>query len=890
MLSLLYKRTIASLFTVFVMVPTLFLLPFTPTRGPSTVHAYTWFWETEVQTCGPYPWSAFKECLAGAWYTLVVEIPRWIFGLVGIFFDVLLAVSLNSTMIKNPDFVDKGWVILRDISNTFFIFILLYIAISTILQTAGGQTKRLLATLIMIALFMNFSLYATRFIIDVSNVLALEFYVNIGTDEVKFITISQGGPKPLSVSKGFMRAFGIERLLSAESSTSLIVSIWNNFGQRMFLFLMIGIMYIIASVIFFKAALLFLSRVVAFWLLMILSPLAFFSFILPFTRGKVWSRWSSELISQAFLAPIFLFFLYLTLMLAANFTGKTNPFFTEGAPSSIGASIVPIIFIFLQFFMIIALLYMGLKTATGMSGALGTAMTGVGNRLAGYGKTAVGFGTGVALGAGAMAYRQSLGRFMSGQKEKYGSDWEKSKAGRVKLAIANSFAGGSGDIRSIGMVGKLTKMAGIDVGQAGGKGGFEQPVAQRRAEQSKKVEEMLRTDPAGAAKYLASLQDTISLNYNGRSRGINPDDDIKAAMSKLSNDKRQELIKNAKPGKEQDLLKRIQESLGDKMSDKEKKQAALDLARYQNKEAKDTLEEWDTKDLSLDDTIDAQGNVTAKGRIREFKALGQEEQLALYKNMTAKHRKDFLDKEGSIFDALQGKLSAQDKFAITEAAQKFEEVDKKRIEKEGKDMVKKLEEKALPDQISDFKALDSGKQLSVYRNMTPSHRDSLAQSDPTIKPIFDNLYTEIGKNRADKEKFDESTQKARDIEKKARSSANLAVNKEKLRSAPDVAAVERIFNDMQPKDIAQVDPDILLRPHVVQNLSGAALGKIATDGNFNQGQLNSLVGMILDPVRIQQMDIKALETLQKVPALSNWTSDGQKQTIAAEITRRSPRP
>ena len=53
---------------------------------------------------------------------------------------------------------------------------MLYIAISTILNLHGFNTKSTIINVIVIGLFINFSLFATQVIIDSSNIMARVFY------------------------------------------------------------------------------------------------------------------------------------------------------------------------------------------------------------------------------------------------------------------------------------------------------------------------------------------------------------------------------------------------------------------------------------------------------------------------------------------------------------------------------------------------------------------------------------------------------------------------------------------------------------------------------------------------------------------------------------------
>src|SRR3972149_11518169 len=62
-----------------------------------------------------------------------------------------------------------------------FIFVLLYVAIGTILGLSKVNWKKTLVLIVIAALLINFSLFFTKIIVDASNILAWAFYQGIST-------------------------------------------------------------------------------------------------------------------------------------------------------------------------------------------------------------------------------------------------------------------------------------------------------------------------------------------------------------------------------------------------------------------------------------------------------------------------------------------------------------------------------------------------------------------------------------------------------------------------------------------------------------------------------------------------------------------------------------
>ncbi len=586
--------------------------------------------EFTYSDCGFLYWRCIVTDIM---YFLFVAVPAFIFGLSGILFDVFTAFSLSSTVIKNAGFVNEGWVIMRDLSNTFFIFILLYIAIATILQLAGGQTKRLLATLVVVALLMNFSLYITKFVIDVGNVFALEFYVNMGTENPGYIKLSDDDIIPRNIHTTFSNTFNIQRLYADDVMKSLV----GNLPLTAVLFLLVGVMYLVAIFVFMTAGVLFLARVVAFWFLMILSPLAFFSYILPFTQGKVWNRWSSELVNQTFFAPIFLFFVYLTLILAE--TIQKNSLFQAGKNVDTDADLKLLqltLVAFLTFFALITTLLAGLKIAKSMSGALGDSMTKIGQTL-----------TGGALGAGLTAvglggrWASRLARLGVEANEK---DWQKSRIGRGTLAALKFASSGSWDARNIPGIGKgaskLASMAGLDIslGQGFGKGGQAGSVAEKQKAFGDEVKRLLAIDPAAAANYAATHEvignrDTIGM------------------MGQLSATQRSELIAAAKTPKERDRLEKASMALSGRMTEKQKKADEKAQRAGEVENAKSTIEEFESLKTEAERT--AYINDLVNGNpTKNIKPLNDQQKLALYKSMSAAQRAEARNMNPGIFSGI----------------------------------------------------------------------------------------------------------------------------------------------------------------------------------------------------------------------------------------------
>jgi hypothetical protein len=315
--------------------------------------------------------------------------------LAGIFLDFFVHYSTNSDSYKGP-FIEKGWAVVRDVANLFFIIALLYAAFKIILGDHHSNPKKLISTVIMMALLINFSLFATRVVIDASNILAKIFYNNIASVDNKGNPIPPGPGNEKSISIGLIGKYNPQEIITK--------SVYEAQGPSTFALvtlILIGLL-LYTCYLFFSVGMLFVARVVSLWIAMIFSPLAFASETMPSVpMGDMsWRSWLGNLMSNAFLAPVFVFFLYLIVL-----------FLDIGADIAVYATgsntFQKIMHVLIPFMILAGLLMKAKEIAVKMSGEMGKTIQGL---AAGVGTLALG----AATGGAAMLGRQSLGRLATG--------------------------------------------------------------------------------------------------------------------------------------------------------------------------------------------------------------------------------------------------------------------------------------------------------------------------------------------------------------------------------------------------------------------------------------------------------------------------------------------
>jgi len=407
----------------------------------SLLSTLVFFGGVKVVNAWPFSWEEIQINIANA----IIQLASKVLWLAGIMFNYSMSYTLDfKTVIDNVGVVEIGWKIFRDLSNMMFIFILLAIAIATILGIQSYGAKNLLKNVILVALLMNFSLFTTKLIIDASNVFTAGFYSAITKE-------TQAEEKDASWDKGisaiFSSALKLETIYKsddmAKSSTKVngtvmtVKNIWTIciFGS---------IFLIVTAFVFFAASILFVKRLVVLMFLMMLSPLAFLGMILPATSSYS-KQWWSTLFKESFYAPIFVMFIYVVAL------GITDDKFQKmfGGEKS-GSSFASVItgnagggmsFVIFNFILIIGLMLASIITASKLGAAGASGMESMGKNLNKWGQGKIKGGTGKMLGAttfgvgGRLARKAVGGTSQRAADAITGSNWAKRGGIGSKLTL-----------------------------------------------------------------------------------------------------------------------------------------------------------------------------------------------------------------------------------------------------------------------------------------------------------------------------------------------------------------------------------------------------------------------------------------------------------------------
>lgn len=414
---------------------------------------------------------------------LLLQIGGVLLWLAGTLFTLSVEFSILyfKSFVESITAINAGWEVIRDLINMGFIFVLLYIAITTILDIGKGK-RGTIVSLIIAALLINFSLFFTKVVIDASNIIALQFYEAIAPARVENANPDSflGALDNLDggISDVFMDGINAASVYSSgddleqvgDAAASGVVGD----DEKSVLVMILGSVFLtIMAFIFFSAAILFIVRFILLIILMILSPVAFLGLMLPKFKGQS-DKWWKTLIDQSFFAPVFMVLIYLvaTIIQSEGFGNLAGEASLADAFAGQGSIVIILNFVIVAGLAVAALVISKGMMANTAKGAVNWA-TKTAGRLS--------FGTAGLIG------RQTIGRGATAlsKSEAVQKAARRIPFGRQLYGGLKGVSGASFDARGTGLVSGIARGQGIQLGGVGRKGGFEE----YKKEKQKKIEQ-----------------------------------------------------------------------------------------------------------------------------------------------------------------------------------------------------------------------------------------------------------------------------------------------------------------------------------------------------------------------------------------------------------------
>lgn len=353
-----------------------------------------------------YVFEAIKSAISWILYK-IFQVLVW----VGAAAIGLFSFALNADLISGPKgllnqpVIYELWKFIRDFCNIFFILMLLIGAFSMVFQLSSYNAKKTLLSIILMALFVNFSFPLSRVLIDVSNVPTYFFAQQV-------LGSSAGGESISQVAGGsLLSATGMEKLLLGSKGKdsevpTLVVAI-------IFMF-----MFAVALCIL---AVLFVIRVVSLVVLVIFSPIGFMKFV-PGLNGYA-DEWWKKLVGNLVFAPAAMLMLLVSVRFASTIQSYNTAISGEASAVSGDAGLTVILGVMMRSAIPIILIMMTISVALNSKVAGVSIAKKVNDKMMGWGKKASFMAAGGLVGglAGAGMYlggRRIKGTAL-GMKEKY---------------------------------------------------------------------------------------------------------------------------------------------------------------------------------------------------------------------------------------------------------------------------------------------------------------------------------------------------------------------------------------------------------------------------------------------------------------------------------------
>ncbi|GEM_PF-6806154 len=300
-----------------------------------------------------------------------------ILGIAGAFLENMLALNI-SLLPATMDAARIGWVIMRDMANSLFILIILWIAFTIIFSVEEYGGRKLLVKVIVAALLINFSLAMVTIVFGFTNMLASVFAKSMpeghvsdfladkfqvqNLDQRQTQTEIQKTQKTIaemdkaggilmapSVQDTALASIGIHpvQAQAVGGTTGALIGcaagFWapvvgclaggivggiigglfettltgpSGLWNSALLLALNNVFLILTIVAFTLGAVVLLIRLVYMIVLSVIAPVAILAWAAPGKQGHTFFEWwSKELFNKALFAPLFYFFIYLALLM-----------------------------------------------------------------------------------------------------------------------------------------------------------------------------------------------------------------------------------------------------------------------------------------------------------------------------------------------------------------------------------------------------------------------------------------------------------------------------------------------------------------------------------------------------------------------------------------------
>lgn len=274
---------------------------------------------------------------------LMTQMAQWLLNITQIIGQVIVALVgvlvqiIQYNGFSNSQVIGLGWALVRDTLNIGFIAVLILVALGTIVfgeSGAGGRFnwRKNLPNIVIFAILINFSRLFCGIMIDISNVIMFTF--------VNGIKDIAGG--------NIIQLFGLSDIMSF-SEKSVQASIDDGTGLTAFSMLAASLLALLMMSIVLLTMITMIAmlgaRIVILWVLVVLSPAAFFAGaaknVLQGQAVKIYSDWWANFTGALAVGPVLVFVLWLALAVAGSGSIASEFAVSGGAEADAFVSDIP---------------------------------------------------------------------------------------------------------------------------------------------------------------------------------------------------------------------------------------------------------------------------------------------------------------------------------------------------------------------------------------------------------------------------------------------------------------------------------------------------------------------------------------------------------------------
>ncbi len=383
-----------------------------------------------------------------AW--VIISLSEKVFSFATLIFNYALdytIVNFDDSYGDVKNGIETAWKAFRDVGNILLITMFAYAAFRIILGLDNFGLKSFIAKTIIIALLVNFSLLFTKLVIDVSNIVAVQVVSSLSAEDGTVI----------DVGAVFAQKTGIT---ANASNWSRLQEVRDQDGSAVVYAIMTSVFFWVSAAVFFYGAFLMIIRYLVLLLLLLFSAVAFVSFAAP--NVNQFAQWRDKLINYSLFAPLFMLTLWAVVLVTSNMDAQY------------GGSLLDAVIhddvtaekLFMQFAIMLGLLFAATKIASSLS------LAGANWASGKFGKM-VGVGTGAGLVA--RAGRATLGRVgqLASESNRL-QEWRGKKGmanvaqrniARMALDASSKAAKRTYDLRDSKLAKALEKTSGVNLGK-----------------------------------------------------------------------------------------------------------------------------------------------------------------------------------------------------------------------------------------------------------------------------------------------------------------------------------------------------------------------------------------------------------------------------------------